>query len=139
MKPLDLQLSEKIGKLVKAEEGKCAESVSRAFIDHQEDLPKDAVYVEGIWMVGGQPEVHAWIEDDDHIIDPSYFCTPQYLLNEGVNYCPAKYWSWNEVYEHYQSQNPSPGKKLNLILGRDNPDMKKAIERCDPTGSGLNI
>ena len=131
-KKVNWQLSEKIRKLVKAEDGMCALNVSRAFIDHREDLPEDAVYVEGIWMVGGQPDLHAWIEDDDQIIDPTYVFIERYLRDEGVKHCPIFRLSWGEAHEHYRNQIVEPGKKLALMLTWDNPKVKKVLHNVNP-------
>jgi len=132
MKQTNRQLSEKIRKLVNAEEGMCAENVSRAFIDHREALPEGAVYVEGIWMVEGQPDIHAWIEAGDQIIDPTYMCLPPYARNERVPYYPICHLSWDEAYQQYRNQIVKPGKKLALMLTWDNPKVKKVLNKVNP-------
>jgi len=131
VKIVNRQLSEKIRKLVKAEEGKCAASVSVAFSDHREALPEDAVYVEGIWMVDGQPGIHAWIEAGNQIIDPTFMCLPLRVRNEKVPYYPICRLSWDEAHEHYRHQKIESG-KLDLMLTWNNPKVEKVRHKVDP-------
>ena len=132
MKTINLQLSERIRKLVNATEGGCATNIAKAFIYHRKALPEDALYVEGFWKVGGQAGPHAWIEADDQIIDPTYMCLSRYLRNEGVPHYPILRLSWDEAYKHYRSQPVDSGKQLDLILDYDSPEVDKVLHEIDP-------
>jgi hypothetical protein len=102
VKDIDFNRSKRVAVLVGAEFGKCATNVATAFLEAREELPNQLQYVEGLLMIGGQANLHAWIETDDTIIDPTLAVWPEAWLQErtGDDHYPILQYSADEFLNH---------------------------------------
>jgi hypothetical protein len=71
--------------------------VVRAFLEHRDQLPEDAVHVEGLCFVGGQPSLHTWTETDNDIIE----VTIDERWWDVAQYFPIRQRHENELEERY--------------------------------------
>lgn len=137
MKNLDLDQSKKIALLVNAEVGKCASNVATAFLQARADLYGCPHYVEGLWIIGGQNYLHAWIETNDVIIDPTFAVLTGSMSREEVKYCRILSYSEDEFLDRLRKVSFTIGAKLELVLNRDDPRVDLALQEVDPPGGRL--
>ncbi len=129
---VDWEASKKIAKLVDAEIGTCVVNAARAFRYFRSDLPEDAVYVEGLWKVGGQPHFHTWIEASDAIIDPTLVCEPNSTLRETTTHHPINRLGEDQVAARFEGESLDPGHRLEMELSWDDPRVDELLQRIDP-------
>ena len=127
LKSVDLTASERIADLVGAQEGRCVANVLVAILYHREALPENIRYVEGLWMVSGQTDIHAWIETEDTIIDPT-LVRLRFEFHKRSE--PILYLCEEEVKARFGGRVIKPGDQLELIL--DWCDVEAVRKEFDP-------
>lgn len=134
MKDIDFSASKRVAKLVNAEIGKCATNVATAFLKAREILPNQSQYVEGVLMIGGQSNLHAWIETEDTIIDPTLGVWPKAWLQErtGNDHYPILRYSTDEFLDRLKNEAFTLGAIRELILTDDDPKVKEKRKKIDP-------
>jgi hypothetical protein len=132
MKQLDLDKSKKIALIINAEVGKCASNVATAFLEARADLQSCPRYIEGLWMIGGQPNLHAWIETDDVIIDPTFAVLTVSISREEAKYCSLLSYSEDEFLDRLEKVSFTIGSNLELVLNWEDPRVDLALQILDP-------
>lgn len=132
IKNIDWSTSEKVAIIIDARLGECVANVVRAFLDFRNCLPKDAVYVEGLWKKGGQLGPHTWIETNNNIIDPTLVCETNRNLRESAVHYPMKMCSEDQVRRRYGDQPRGPGVRLEMELDWDDPRVQRLAHEVDP-------
>lgn len=135
-KQVDWNESNRIATAVSAQPGRCVSNVARAFLYYLHLLPADALYIQGLWLLGGQCDSHVWIETDQTIIDPtlaardlhSFFYLHYKHSQPILVMCPEL------VLSHYCGFCINPGEPLDLILDSSDPRVKIIEPRFDPRG-----
>jgi hypothetical protein len=132
MKSVDWHTSEKIADIVDARIGECVANVTRALLDFRNTLPKDAVYVEGLWMFGGQLYNHTWIETRYTIIDPTLARETNWELRGTAKHYSIDTYSEEELETRFADQPRGPGVRLEMKLNWDDPRVVKLAHEVDP-------
>lgn len=132
MKPVDWHTSEKVRNAVNAQLGECVANVARAFLKFPDLLPNDAVYVEGLWKLGGQLNLHAWIETQTSIIDPTLALQSNTLLREGVGHYAIQSLVGDEIVKRFRKRSIEPGVVFQVELGWDDARVEKLAHEVDP-------
>ena len=130
MKTVDMDASKRVAELVCAQVGRCVSNVVRAFLYFRDALPENIMYVEGLWTVGGQTDIHVWIESDEAIIDPTLIALHPRNWNSYKRSIPIKRLGEQEVIKRYEGQSIEPGVRLDLIL--EWPDVEAVRKVFDP-------
>jgi len=131
MKEIDWVMSKRIADIVDARVGECVTNVLRAFLDHPDILPKDAVFVEGLYVLGGQEGLHAWIETTDSIIDPTIVNETKGILSERIQHHKVHSRDKNEILELYGDEPREPGNGLQMKLTWDDPRIDEIIREIN--------
>lgn len=134
MKDIDFNRSKRVAVLVGTEVGKCATNVATAFLEAREELPNQLQYVEGLLMIGRQANLHAWIETDDTIIDPTLAVWPETWLQErtGDDHYPILQYSADEFLNRLKEEAFTPRTRRELMLAEDDPRVKEKRMEIDP-------
>ena len=110
----------------------CVANVAKAFVFYGQQVPADAEYVEGLWLVGGQVDIHAWIETQDRILDPTMMRLADWLHREGVPHFPILRQSRHEVMRRFKQLSFDSTDRLDLILNWDDPRVERVRRVVDP-------
>ena len=132
MSQLNWQLSERVAELVSAELGSCVANVARAFRCFRSELPAKAAIVQGIWMIGGQPGLHVWIEAGEMIIDPTLVCESNTALRQTATHHPIDRFTEAEFAARHKYEVIAPGARLEMDLSWDDPRVEELLDRIDP-------
>ena len=135
MKGIDWDRSKYIADVIDARQGECVANSVRAFLDYRDILPEDAVYVEGLYVYGGQSGPHAWIETNNAIIELSLVRETNIMLRETATHHKILTRSEDEIKKEYGSEPRSPGVRLMIIIAWDDPRVIRLLKEIDPTGS----
>lgn len=135
-KKVDWVTSKIISAAIDGQLGECLANAVRAFIDHREALPADAVLVEGIYYHGGQPHLHTWIETSSNIIELSLVHDTSLALYGPVQYYPIQPHSESEINNLYGDRPHEPGVRLMMKLDFDDPRVIELLNEID-TPPGL--
>ncbi len=125
-KKIDHKLSEELAKLTNATVGNCARNVCISFLRYREILPDDSFYIEGTWIVQGQFDLHAWIESENSIIDPTYAVLPSHAKRSVRRRTKILCMPWEIVEPHYKQQSLDNDHKLDLVLDLSDDAVKLA-------------
>jgi hypothetical protein len=136
MKNIDWIASKTIADAVDARIGECLANVVRAFLDHRDILPEDAVHVEGIYAYGGQFNLHTWIETANSIIELSLVRDTNKALRESVRHFPILTRDESEIKKLYGDKPRAPGVRLIMDLNFDDPRVVRLLDEVD-TPPGL--
>lgn len=137
-KNIDWTASEIIADAVDAQNGECLANAVRAFLDHYDILPQDAMLVEGIYAYGGQFNPHTWIETSNSIIELSLVREKNKALRESLRYFPIQPRSQSEIKKLYGDKPRNPGARLIMELGFDNERVIRLLMEVD-TPPGLKF
>jgi hypothetical protein len=128
--------SRRISAIVDSRLGECLANAVRAFLDHPEILPPDAVFIEGIYNYGGQFTPHTWIETTASIIELSLVHDTNPALRDYVRYYPIQPREISEIKKLYGDAPREPGSRLIMQIGYDDPRVIKLLDEID-TPPGL--
>ena len=103
-------------------------------MDFRTALPRDAVYVEGLWKIGGQVACHTWIETNDTIIDPTLACEENDQLRESARHYAIDTYTEDQVRIRFANQPREPGNRLEMNLGWHDPRVRKLADEIDLPG-----
>lgn len=129
---VDWARSERIAAIVDAEEGLCVANVVRAITTCQHELPSDTVYVEGLWVVDGQLDIHAWLEADTTIIDPTLVRLRHSHYPDAKRSEPLIALSIGEISEEYAGREIGKGDRLALKLDWSDSRVRATSTTLDP-------
>jgi hypothetical protein len=132
MKKVDWSTSTKVADIVDSQIGECVANVARAMLDFRNILPEDAVYVEGLWKIGGQLACHAWIDTSDSIIDPTLVRETNHQLRETVEHYPIQTYSTDQLRRRFGNRPRGPGVRLKMELDWDDPRVERLSKEVDP-------
>jgi hypothetical protein len=132
MKDIDFDTSNRIATLVGAEVGLCATNVAIAFLQAKAEMPDQSQYIEGLWWIGGQVVLHAWIETDDSIIDPTLAVSSKSLLREKIGHYPIERYSEDEFLKHLREEAFTLRSRRELGLTWDDPRVEALRKKIDP-------
>ena len=132
VKEIDWETSESIATVVGARVGECVANVLRAFLDHPDILPKDSVFVEGLYRLGGQLGLHTWIETAVSVIDPTIVRQPNYLLHERIAHYKIIVRTDDEIMRLYGSADRAPRTALRMKLSWSDPGVDELAHIVDP-------
>jgi hypothetical protein len=130
-KYIDWVASKTIADAIDARICECLANVVRAFLDHRDILPEDAVHVEGIYAYGGQFNPHTWIETANSIIELSVVHETNMSLRESLRYYPILTRDVSEIKRLYGDKPRAPGDRLMMALGFDDPRVVKLLNEVD--------
>ncbi len=128
MKEINWDRSNTLANIIDARIGRCKTNVIRAFLDYRNDLPKDAVLIEGLYLIGGQPFGHAWIETREYIIDPTLILEENESLKETVKYDKVIDWEETQIRREYSDQQITPDTEILVNIDFDDPDIKEELD-----------
>ena len=130
-KKVDWVTSKIISDVINGQPDECLANAVRAFIDHREVLPADAVLVEGIYYHGGQPHLHTWIETSNSIIELSLVHNTSLALYGPVQYYPIQPRIESEINSLYGNEPHEPGVRLIMRLNFDDPRVIELLNEID--------
>ena len=122
---------EVISNIVDGRLDECLANAVRAFIDHRDALPADAVLVEGVYYHGGQPHLHTWIETSNSIIELSLVHNKSLALYGPVQHYPIQPRSESEINRLYGDEPHEPGVSLIMKLDWDDPRVVNLLNEID--------
>lgn len=132
MKRIDWQESKIVKEAVDAQVGECVANNVRAFLRSRHLILRNAEYVEGLWLIGGQLGIHAWIETPNSIIDPTLLCWKNASLRNSAKHYAIQSLSGDEVIEKYKDQSIEAGGVLQVDLSWADPRVEKLSHEVDP-------
>lgn len=131
-KEIDWETSKLISASIEAEIGECVANVGRAILQIKDQLPDNSVFVEGLYKVGGQLGLHAWIETETTIIDPTVVLQTPSVLREQLLHFPIKTLSMNDAIEYFRSLNVDKGGFLHVSLDWSDEQVIRVAHEVDP-------
>jgi hypothetical protein len=131
-KIIDLDKSDKIASLVDAKVGMCHTNVAKAFLLDNCLLSDRSDYVEGIWMSEGQAYLHAWIETDDSIIDPTYEVSPDRTKLGTTGHFVIKRYNAVEYLAVLRKEGFKIESSRKLSIKWDDPEVIELLHKIDP-------
>jgi len=110
----------------------CVANVAKTFVHFGQQVPADAEYVEGLWIASGQVDIHAWIETEDRILDPTLMRLAERVHRECVPHFPILRRSRQEVLDRFVDLSLKSTQCLDLILDWDDPCVERVRHVVDP-------
>ena len=132
MPRIDDRLSREVARAVAAKTGGRAANAAAAFLQCGDRLGPAATYVEGFWRIGGQLDLHAWIEVGDRIVDPTMTVYPHLHLTGPPMYHPIVKYSAPEIRARLAREAYVPGTPRELELTWSDPRVQEAEAKLEP-------